>query len=88
MDGKGYRFKGRKDSDNEDEEDMYKERPEKPEKAEKPERPGSNDGYRYKGPGSSAPKAVDTTSPKKTALVTQKEEAMIQPYPLLAIFNS
>lgn len=87
-DGKGgsYRFKGKKNND--DEEDMYKEKPEKPEQPEKAEKPGNNDGYRYKGPGSKAPKAPDTTSPKKTASVTEKEEAMIQPYPLLAIFNS
>ncbi|MBS1603661.1 MAG: PspC domain-containing protein [Bacteroidetes bacterium] len=90
-DARSYRFKGKKNSDDNDEEDMYRERPEKqekPEKAEKPEKPGSNDGYRYKGPGTNAPKATDTASPKKTALVTAKEEAMIQPYPLLAIFNS
>ena len=88
MDGSGYRFKGRKDNDNDGGEDMYKERPEKPEKAEKPEKPGGNGGYRYKGPGSNAPKANDTTNPKKTAMVTEKEEALMQPYPLLAIFNS
>jgi len=90
-DGEGHNFrrKDRKDNGN-GEEDLYKEkseRPEKAEKPEKPEKPGSNDGYRYKGPGT-APRAPDTTTPKKTAQVTEKEEAMIQPYPLLAIFNS
>ncbi|WP_431212653.1 hypothetical protein ACQ86N_44395 [Puia sp. P3] len=77
--GRNFRRKDKKDNGNK-EEDLYKERPETPEKAEKPEKPGGNDGYRYKGPGT-APKAPDTTIPKKTAQVTEKEEAMIQPYP-------
>ena len=44
--------------------------------------------YRYKCPGSTEPK-TDTVYPvpKKTAMIT-KEERLVQPYVLLALFTS
>ena len=62
--------------DNNDDEDMYKEKMNKD--REKPSKPGTNDGYRYKAPGTQ-PKTPDTPVLKKTAF---------QPYPLLVLFTS